>query len=89
MANAIVHSRPPSYRSHNSDQEIVIPQSNSSNITEVVQPSSANHVLSTTAQINAIDNPSAENISNANTSAVIESLSNVSTLPMKSYFISQ
>ena len=77
MANAIVHSRPPSYRSHNSDHEIVVPQTNSSNVTEGDQQSSGNQVLSTTAQINNIDVSSAEHIAIQNTSTTNESLPNV------------
>lgn len=76
MANAIVHSRPPSYRSHNSDPEVVIPQLNSTNVTEGDQQSSGNQVLSTIAQINAIDNSSAEHISYQNTSTTNEPISN-------------
>ena len=78
MANAIVHSRPPSYRSHQSDHEIVVPQTNSeqsinTNITpQRDQPptsTGSSQVLSTTAQINHnIDSSQVDHISNSNTS---------------------
>ena len=56
MANAIIHSRPPSYRSHNSDHEVVTPQLDGNNVPERDQQTLENQVLSTTAEINAIDN---------------------------------
>ena len=56
MANAIIHSRPPSYRSHNSDHEVVTPQLDGNNVPERDQQTFGNQVLSTTAEINAIDN---------------------------------
>ena len=78
MANAIVHSRPPSYRSHLSDHEVVVPQTNSStpqNNTSTPQrdqlqaSSTSSQVLSTTAQINhEIENNQNEHISSLNTS---------------------
>ena len=56
MANAIIHSRPPSYRSHNSDHEVVTPQLDGNNVPERDQQTLENQVLSTTAEINATDN---------------------------------
>ena len=56
MANAIIHSRPPSYRSHNSDHEVVTPQLDGNHVPERDQQTLENQVLSTTAEINAIDN---------------------------------
>ena len=78
MANAIVHSRPPSYRSHQSDHEVVVPQTNASNPLsnptisqrdQLQTSSGSSQQLSTTAQINhEIENNQNENISSLNTS---------------------
>ena len=78
MANAMVHSRPPSYRSHNSDHEVVIPQPCSSNVNERDQPfTSGNQLMSTTAQINATDDSPVEHISNTDNSMAAESASDM------------
>ena len=79
MANAIVHSRPPSYRSHQSDHEIIVPQTNSSNginnqttsqREQASTSSGPSQILSTTAQINhEVENSHDQHISNQNTSS--------------------